>query len=555
MRKGTKITLLVIGIIVAVLCIGIMSADIWASRAASKAVQSKISDDPTTTTYMSIGNVHVLLMSGCVEIDDVYLTSDSSVVKLQDEKLQTVVTNNKTPGMAVYVPKVVVSFINYIRLLRNKELRIFDISVYDPQMIVYLDEKHPENCLPKVNSDSDVEMDEVTKFMKLMDLSSINVIRANAELKSVRTKLNVKVDSLSACANDLMFNLLDSAFTYNDSIYSVELKHLYMKLDDGSADLSLNNLRTEDAGPLMLGKTRFRNLIDAVKMAEKEKDYVTWVDISVKRVETSAFNPIHKALAQDWTLDSIYADVEKLHVVRDQHINPNRRFPTPQEVLMKIPAKFAIKNVAANVNKVHIDFTLDAVNYGKMDLAGLSAKMKNVSNRTNTVWTNHVRGTLGGDSRLEATFVMHMNKAANFDVSITGTNAELNTLNTFLQPIVGLSCDSHVDTLRTHYSGDKDMAKGDFLMMYHGLNVQFHKDQDIAVKEIRNFGGLIEGFANNLVPKSNPTVVDVRPRKYAVEWKHDEYKPYPLFVVGPVIIGVVETMLPGLYVHKQIREK
>ena len=184
----------------------------------------------------------------------------------------------------------------------------------------------------------------------------------------------------------------------------------------------------------------------------------------------------------------------------------------------------------------------------------LNAALTNVSNRPNTRWTNHVRGTLGGDSRLDATFVMQMNRASGFEVSIEGTNVELGALNGFLKPVVGLTCESHVDTLRTHYAGDQTMARGDFLMMYHGLDVRFHKEQTVVVKEIRNYGSLIQGFANNLIPKSNPTAVDVRPRKYAVEWKHDDYKPYPLYVVGPVIIGTVQTFLPGLYVHKQIRD-
>jgi len=59
--------------------------------------------------------------------------------------------------------------------------------------------------------------------------------------------------------------------------------------------------------------------------------------------------------------------------------------------------------------------------------------------------------------------------------------------------------------------------------------------------------------ANSLIPKSNPTAVDIHPRKYEVEWKRDVWSPYPLYLFGPCIDGIKKTMLPGLYVHKQIK--
>lgn len=562
MKKASKIALIVVGAVVVFLALAIICADMIASRMVNKTVQEQINADSTTTTILTVGDIHVRLLSGCIDIDDIYLSSDTTVVQLQDKKL--VLTNApaakgklKKTGMAVYIPRISVLFIDYVRYLKHREIDLYSLVVREPQIAVSLDEKNPESCLPVFSTSKSEEPSniDITKWLKKAELSNLEIDCASAQLQSVRTKMVANVDSLSLDVNGLAFNLLDSAFSYNDSVYELSLQHAYFRLPDGSAEVDTRGLQTEDAGALKLGKTRFRNLISSVQMAEKAHDYVTWVDLSVNRVQTSAFNPIRKALAQDFTLDSVYADVQLLHVIRDQHIDPKCPFPTPQEILMQIPAKFAIKNVAAKVNTINVEFTMDARNYGKLDMNGLNAKLKNVSNKRNTVWTNHVHGSLGGGSELEATFDLHMDKASNFDVAIQGTNIEINVLNDFLRPIVGLSCESHVDTLRTHYTGDNKMAKGDFLMMYRGLEVQFHKDQDISVKEIRNFGGLIQGFANNLVPKSNPTLVDAAPRKYAVEWKRDEYKPYPLFVVGPCIMGVVQTMLPGLYVHKQIREK
>lgn len=66
---------------------------------------------------------------------------------------------------------------------------------------------------------------------------------------------------------------------------------------------------------------------------------------------------------------------------------------------------------------------------------------------------------------------------------------------------------------------------------------------------------LFEGVANSLIPKSNPTSVDIHPRAYEVEWKRDPWMEFPFYMFGPCIDGVKKTFLPGLYVHKQTNKK
>jgi len=89
-------------------------------------------------------------------------------------------------------------------------------------------------------------------------------------------------------------------------------------------------------------------------------------------------------------------------------------------------------------------------------------------------------------------------------------------------------------------------------MQYQGLDIKVHKEDNIPYKIITNNADLFTGIANSLIPKSNPTAVDIHPRKYAVEWNRDEWKPYALYMFGPCIDGIKMTMLPGLFVHKQV---
>ena len=90
-------------------------------------------------------------------------------------------------------------------------------------------------------------------------------------------------------------------------------------------------------------------------------------------------------------------------------------------------------------------------------------------------------------------------------------------------------------------------------MQYHGLNVQVHKEDNIPYKIVKNNAKTFTTLANTLIPQSNPTSVDIGPRKYYVAWVRDIWSPVPLYYFGPCINGVVETMLPGLYVHKQVK--
>ena len=203
-------------------------------------------------------------------------------------------------------------------------------------------------------------------------------------------------------------------------------------MPDGSKDLSACNLYTENGGALTLGKTRLRDLVSSKKMADKVHDQITWIDLSLNRLCTSPVNPIHKALDKDWTLDSIYVDVRRMHAIREGEYPPKSPFPVPQQVLMKIPAKFEVRTVKADVHEVFVELTMTGKQYGKLTLNDISADLNNVSNKKNAVWTNHVSAPIE-KGHLEAMLAMHMNQQGLFDCEIHGENFNLGLLNTFIR--------------------------------------------------------------------------------------------------------------------------
>ena len=167
----------------------------------------------------------------------------------------------------------------------------------------------------------------------------------------------------------------------------------------------------------------------------------------------------------------------------------------------------------------------------------------------------HVRGgcpLAGGLADAEMT--MTMNKDADFMMRLHAEGVNGAVLNTLIRPLVGITFACDIDTLDTRYTGNSLKAEGSFRLLYHGLHVEVHKEDDIPYKIITEHAKTFTALGNTLIPKSNPTAVDVHPRAYSVEWKRDEWKPVPLYLFGPCIDGAKKTMLPGLYVHKQIKK-
>jgi hypothetical protein len=181
--------------------------------------------------------------------------------------------------------------------------------------------------------------------------------------------------------------------------------------------------------------------------------------------------------------------------------------------------------------------------------------MSNITNRPGAVWKNRMSAPFGKEGQMTALFNMHMNRASEFEAKMDGKHIETHDINSFVRPLVGITCECHIDRLSAEYKGDKTIAKGEFCMEYHGLKIQVHKEDNIPYNIVTKNADTFTTLANSLIPKSNPTAVDITPRRYQVEWKRNEWKHYPLYVFGPCIDGVKKTMLPGLYVHKQAKYK
>lgn len=542
MKKGTKITLWVLGSLFVLITLVIGAMDTALSYIAKKEIHQQLANMPDIDA--SVGNIHVLLFSGTVVVKDIHFATcafahkaDTDIVPLQ-------------PGLRADIPTLSVGPISYIRLLKNKNFWTYNISIDKPRLTFYLDEKHPEKSFPTFPKDT--TMANADQFLRRIDINRVHLNKFCGQIKSTKTPLDVSVDSLSVTVNDLAYLLKEQQFLYNDSDYSVSLTAARVTIPDGTAALEAHNLKTKDQGPLTLGYTRFRNIKSIFALADKANEPTTWIDLELNSVKTSPLNPIRKALNQDFTLESLKADVKRMYVKRDNRHDYKSPVPTPQDFLRQVPMPFTVKKVEATVRKIDIEMYLQKENPGTLSLKDIKASLANISNRKDAVWLCQAHAPVGEKGIVDAEFKMHMDKDSHFDLSLNGTDIQASFLNPFIRPLVGISLDCQINQIETAYSGDSKKAKGTFCLQYTGLAIQAHKEDNVPFSVVTKHANTITTVANSLLTKSNPSSVDVKPRKYSVEWERDVMKDYPLYLFGPCIIGAVQTMLPGLYVHKQI---
>lgn len=534
MKRAQKITLIVVGILLAIGIALFIGADVIVSRIAEKEVNNALANLPDCEA--SCGKIHVCLFSGTASVSDLRFSYRGQTVIRKD---------TVHPGVTIEVERIEAGRIFYSMLLRKQAL-VHSLTIVRPQVELWMDEKHPELCFPQFPQDT---MPKTFPLAKA-ELMSFAVENASFALHSVRTKLDVAADSCSVEVHDLAY---DSVFSYCDSVYAFYLAHAAVTTPDGRVAIDTRDIAQANQGSLQIGPTRIANTMPKMKLGDIVREPVTWIDMTIASVTTCPFNPVRKALAKDMSLKSVEADVAQMNVFRDTRYKPKTPFQTPQQALLAIPVTFTIQHVDAAIEHLFIELASTEKNIGHLTLQDIHAQVDNVTNRRGA--TMRLSGGCPVDKgNATAKASLTMDGESTFYSRMHVTDVNVSFLSPFIRPLVGMTADCMIDTLDTEYTGNTTVAKGAFRMLYHGLEIAVHKDDDIPYKIITKNANTFTALGNALIPKSNPTAVDIRPRTYEVSWKYDPWQPWPLYLFGPCIDGVKKTFLPGLYVHTQINK-
>ena len=531
MKKGTKITLIVILIVLAA---GVLVADAVISPIATRSANNALATMPGSEA--SVGAIRLRLFSGTATIEDVRYSHYGETAK----------GSTKNPGVEVHIDRIEIGHVFWTKLM-NKEILVHSLRIVRPKMELWLDEEHPELSFPVFENDTTAQ-NKIAEYFSVA-LMKLQVDDASLALHSVRTQLDVQAEGCSLTVKGLAY---DSTFHYCDSVYDFSLASASVLLPDGSMRLSTQDIAHSDGGPLYIGNTVVAHTMGKKELGERLQEPTTWMKMEMQSLKTSPFNPIRKALAQDYTLENAEVVFGHMDIVRDLRFPPKEPFPMVQEALMGLKTIFLVKQVDVQIPLIDVGLLSTNINCGQLQLKRIHATVKNVTNRCNE--TMHIKGGCPiekGKMQIEMHFTA--NNDCDFETRLHAENVNVAYLNTLIRPLVGMTCELQVDTFDTHYSGNKTEATGQFRMLYHGLDVQVHKEDNIPYKIVTRNAGFINSAAHTLLPKSNPSSPEATPRAYNVTWKRDEWKPTELYLFGPCINGVMKTMLPGLFIKDRTK--
>ena len=545
MKKTTKITLIVLGALLAFGVLVFAGADVALSYLAKKEVDKALAALPEQYGKASCGLIQVRLFSGTAAVSDLNFTYRGEPVSKKD--------STQRPGIDIHVDRIDVGRFFYSMLFKHQVL-VSDLYIVRPSVELWLDDKNPETCFPQLPKDERLDsIHRNSPWLEKAELMQFHLKNAAFDMHSLRTKLDLEVDSCSLTVEDLAFDVRDTVFTYNDCVYKFSLGHAAVILPDGRMSIETHDLAQRNQGPLTVGQTRIANTMPKLKLGDIVKEPCTWIDMTIASAETTPFNPLHKAMNQDYSLEGAKAVVERMDVFRDTRYAPKNPYPTPQDVLLAIPVVFRVGNVDAEIKTLDIELASTNTNRGKLKLGGIKAKVENITNKKGA--TMKAQGTCPiekGMAKAQVGFTMR--KSSDFALNIHATSIPAQFLNPFIRPLIGITMQCSIDTLDTEYTGNKTNATGTFRMLYHGFEAKVHKEDDVPYKVIKNNADFFTSVANSLLPKSNPTSVDIHPREYKVEWKYDPWQPFPLYMFGPCINGAMKTFLPGLFVHEEVHK-
>lgn len=535
MKRATRISILGLIVLGALLVVAYGGISAVLSRAATREVNKFLATLPEGQA--SCGDIQFSLLTGTANVNDVRFAYRA---ELQGDSA-------KRPGMDVYIGRVEIGHVLY-SLRQGKKLTVNSVSVLRPTVELWLDEKHPETCLPAFMIDTNAQ--PVQLPFQQAELKKLLIDDASMQLHSVRTALDVAIDHCSLSMQQLAY---DSAFHFNDSVYSFSLAHAAVTLPDGSMKMQTRDIAHSNQGEVRIGASRIVHNMDKLELGNIVQEPVTWIDMQLQSVVLSPLNPIRKALKKDFTVQHINAVVSYMDVFRDERFKLKHPTVMPQRILMNLPMTFYVKDADVQMQRIHIGFAITDTHVGLLDFSDINAHVAHITNRSG--YTMRLDGSCPmGEGIANARFDMTMNRECNFRIQLKAKDINTSFLDGFIRPFAGISSDCKIDSIYTNYTGNDLRADGTFRMVYHDFKMKVNKGDDIPFEIITRHAGSITRIGNAFVPGSNPPTKHAKPRGYQVSWKRDEMKDVELYLFGPIIDGVKKTFLPGLYVHLRTKD-
>ena len=559
-NKGIKIAGITVGAILFILLIFWLLGNMWITNIMDGFLRKELGK--LETVYVDYDKLDIDVFRNSARLEDVVFCTMPDSVLPED-----------STGLKLKVDRMVFSGCNFVRILNRNELSLRHITLTRPEVTLHLPLKKPAQpevaAKPEVAEDTLAEASEdagTAPILRKMIIGSVRINDGSLRMRNVTNKMSLQLDNLNVRGYDLGYHfgeegqlpedeVLTGHVLYNDSLYRLSLKNFSFVSPDGLLRADIEELDTRDGGPLHVQGIHAYNTCKKGELADKKgKTQVAWIDVSLAELTTTPVSLLRQAVERNFHIDTVRIKGEEVHLMKDVRYPPQKPYPMPQDELLKMDIPFHVACVLMTAPAMNVEVvTTHLQNCGALEMRHVDMTATNVTNKHGETMKSVVHSDFGHGGACKIQLNMKMDKAAHFDFQAHMKDLKGSTFNKFLHPLFGAEIACNINSINTAYAGNRDSVAGTFCMQYDSMRVEVFKE-DAPYEAIAKNAGVINFFAPMIVPQSNPRNPKSEPITYNVHATRDPQHNFPVYLIAPMMDGLMQTLLPG-FVVKMIAKK
>jgi hypothetical protein len=496
-------------------------------RLANRQLNSAITGKSGGLYRISYKNLIIDEVAGNISVENVHLSTDSTVYKKQSKQENEAVTR-----IDIRIPKLVISGIKTPKALLNKEITAHSINI-ESTVIELSPEK--QNDKPPISNLAAAICGQVLGKLQRVKADSLVLREITFIIKDPENgQLKFKGSGFSCSLSDILIDSLHR----NDSSRILFAKEIAI----GCRDLSLNSKDKKykyilsgleyrsDQNRLHAAKILVEPQLSEAAFAASYKYSRDRYDFIIENLDMRHINRF-ALFSQRLMADSLILGNSSFKVFRDisnPHDSVDRTTKYPQQSLMKLPLQVNIHTVIFNRSFIEYkEKNAKSDSSGKVQFYDVHAVLSNVTNMSEYIGRDD-KMRLNFQSRflnraaMRAELVMLLkdpNGRFTLDARMAGMNAAY--LNPMIQPMALAKIDKgNIHGLSYHLDADDLRGSGKLTLLYSDLKmVLLKKDTDRNKYKSKFLPTLA---ARLLIKDSNPARGATRTSR--IDYKRDKYR-------------------------------
>ncbi|MBO6222419.1 MAG: hypothetical protein J6N56_01390 [Bacteroidales bacterium] len=380
------------------------------------------------------------------------------------------------------------------------------------------------------------------KFLDTIGVKKLILDGKQVTFRRQGSHMGADINGIRISLSDIGYGVSSGNLTYCDSLYELDVTDLALITADGLHAIALDSLKTRNSGVVELSDLKIRNTVGKKQLsALKGKIPVSWINLHVNHLRTSAVNLIRSALEHKFEIDSIFVSGKRLSVFRDARYPSKTVIKMPQEGLTSIKMPLHIGYLEMKMPSLKMEILRDKGGTGSLNLHDVSLLAHNISSSPGSTMDVRTRVHLGrgrGDVHMR----LDNDKKSSFNVNANIYNVKGTEFNTLLQPVLGVSMEADIKSLNSSIKANGESASGTFCMQYDNLKTSV-EDASYLNQKLEDKEKIINKVAGLAIHSSNPRKANEEPFRCQLSARRDPYKNFGSYMVSILLDGVKKTVL------------